>query len=51
MVIKKKIGLIIGSGELAAYCMEKLVLLGFETTIVRLPCCKVKIKKNLDRII
>ncbi len=50
MVIKKKIGLIIGSGELATYCMEKLVLLGYETTIVRLPCSKVKIKKNLDRI-
>ena len=51
MVIKKKkIGLIIGSGELATYCMEHLVLLGYETTIVRLPCSKVKIKKNLDRI-
>ena len=51
MVIKKKkIGLIIGSGELATYCMEQLVLLGYETTIVRLPCSKVKIKKNLDRI-
>ncbi len=46
----KKIGLIIGSGELATYCMEQLVLLGYETTIVRLPCSKVKIKKNLDRI-
>ncbi len=51
MVIKKKkIGLIIGSGELATYCMEQLILLGYETTIVRLPCSKVKIKKNLDRI-
>ncbi len=50
MVIKKKIGLIIGSGELASYCMEKLALLGYETTIVRLPCSKVKIKKNLDCI-
>ena len=50
MVIKKKIGLIIGSGELATYCMEQLVLLGYETTIVRLPCSKVKIKKNLDSI-
>ncbi len=51
MVIKKKkIGLIIGSGELATYCMEQLVLLGYETTIVRLPCSKVKIKKNLDYI-
>ena len=46
MVIKKKIGLIIGSGELATYCMEQLVLLGYETTIVSLPCSKVKIKKN-----
>ena len=51
MVIKKKkIGLIIGSGKLATYCMEQLVLLGYETTIVRLPCSKVKIKKNLDHI-
>ena len=51
MVIKKKkIGLIIGSGELATYCMEQLLLLGYKTTIVRLPCSKVKIKKNLDRI-
>jgi len=51
MVIKKKkIGLIIGSGELATFCMEQLVLLGYETTIVRLPCSKVKIRKNLDRI-
>ena len=47
---KKKIGLIIGSGELATFCMEQLVLLGYETTIVRLPCSKVKIRKNLDRI-
>ena len=47
MVIKKKkIGLIIGSGKLATYCMEQLVLLGYETTIVRLPCSKVKIKKK-----
>ncbi len=50
MVIKKKIGLIIGSGELATYCMEQLLILGYEITIVRLPCSKVKIKKNLDRI-
>ena len=51
MVIKKKkIGLIIGSGELATYCMEQLVLLGYETTIVHLPCSKVKTKKNLDHI-
>ena len=47
---KKKIGLIIGSGELATYCMEQLVLLGYETTIISLPCSKVKIKKNLDHI-
>ena len=50
MVKKKKIGLILGSGELATYCMEQLLLLGYETTIVRLPCSKVKIKKSLDRI-
>ncbi len=50
IIKKKKIGLIIGSGELATYCMEQLLLLSYETTIVRLPCSKVKIKKNLDRI-
>ena len=51
MVIKKKkIGLILGSGELATYCMEQLILLGYEATIIRLPCSKVKIKKNLDCI-
>jgi DUF1009 family protein len=50
MVVKKKIGLIIGSGELASYCIEQLVLLGYEITIIRLPCIKVKIKKNLDHI-
>ena len=51
MVIKKKkIGLIIGSGELATYCMEQLVLLGYQATIVRLPCSNIKIKKNLDII-
>ena len=47
---KKKIGLIIGSGELASYCMEQLVLLGYEITILRLPCSKVKIKKDIDYI-
>ena len=46
MVKKKKIGLFIGSGELASYCVEQLVILGYETTIIRLPCSKVKIKKN-----
>ncbi len=50
MVIKKKIGLILGSGELATHCMEQILLLGYEATIVRLPCSKIKIKKNLDRI-
>ena len=30
--------------------MEQLLLLGYEATIVRLPCSKVKIKKSLDRI-
>ena len=47
---KKKIGLIIGSGELATYCMEELVHLGYETTIVRLPCSRVRIKKNLEKV-
>ena len=47
---KKKIGLIIGSGELASYCMEQLVLLGYEITILRFPCSNVKIKKDIDYI-
>ena len=47
---KKKIGLIIGSGGLAIYCMEQLVLLDYEIIILRLPCSKIKIKKNIDYI-
>ena len=50
MVIKKKIGLVIGSGELANYCMEQLVLLGYELIAVRLPCSKVKMIKSIDYI-
>ena len=51
MVIKKKkIGLIIGSGALANYCMEQLVLLGYELIVARLPCSKVKIIKSIDYI-
>ena len=30
--------------------MNQLFLLGYETTIVRLPCTQVKIKKSLDCI-
>jgi len=50
MIQKKKIGLIVGSGHLAAYCIEQLVLMGYEITILRLPCSKLKIKKNIDHI-
>ena len=50
IIKKKKIGLIIGSGELATFCMEQLFLLGYQTTVIRLPCSKIKIKKNLDHI-
>ena len=50
MVVKKKIGLIVGSGELANYCMEQLILLGYELIVVRLPCSKIKIIKNIDYI-
>lgn len=35
---KKKIGLVIGSGDLAIYCVEKLVNLGHEIVVLRLPC-------------
>ena len=45
---KKKIGLIIGSGELAIYCMEQLFFLGYEITVLRLPCSKLKLKKNIN---
>ena len=45
---KKKIGLILGSGELANYCMEQLFLLGYEITVLRLPCSKLKLKKNIN---
>ena len=47
---KKKIGLIIGSGELAVYCMEQLFFLGYEITVLRLPCSKLKLKKNINCI-
>ena len=47
---KKKIGLIIGSGDLAVHCIEQLVLLGHEITVVRLPCSKLKLKKNINSI-
>ena len=50
VVKKKKIGLIVGSGELANYCMEQLILLGYELIVVRLPCSKIKIIKNIDCI-
>ncbi len=51
MVIKKKkIGLIIGNGALASYCMKQLVLLGYELVVVRLPCCKIKIMKSIKYI-
>ena len=50
MTDKKKIGLIVGSGDLAIYCLEQLVFLGHEITVVRLPCSKVKVKKNIDFI-
>ncbi len=45
-----KIGLILGNGDLATYCMEQLFILGYQITILRLPCSKVKIKKNIDYI-
>ena len=51
MVIeKKKIGLIIGNGALAIYCMEQLVSLDYELIIVRLPCSKIRITRNIDFI-
>ena len=47
---KKKIGLIIGSGDLAIYCVEQLVNLGHEIVILRLPCSKIKIRGDIDHI-
>ncbi len=47
---KKKIGLIIGSGDLAVHCLEELVLFGHEITVLRLPCSKLKLKKNINCI-
>ena len=44
---KKKIGLIVGSGDLAIYCVEQLVILGHEIVILRLPCSKINIAKNI----
>ena len=47
---KKKIGLIIGSGDLAVHCINQLFLLGHEITVLRLPCSKLKLKKNINCI-
>ena len=47
---KKKIGLIIGSGDLAVHCLEQLVLFGHEITVLRLPCSNLKLKKNINCI-
>ena len=47
---KTKIGLIIGSGDLAIYCMEKLLILGHEIVILRLPCSQIKIRKDIMHI-
>ena len=46
MTKKKRIGLILGRGNLAIYCMEQLSLQGYEITIARLPLSQVKIKKK-----
>ena len=50
MTKKKKIGLILGRGKLAIYCMERLAHLGYEITVARLPCSQVKIINNVDTI-
>ncbi len=47
---KKKIGLIIGSGDLAIYCVEKLVNLGHEIVVLRLPCSQIKIRRGIKKI-
>ena len=47
---KKKIGLIIGSGDLAVYCMEELAFLGHEIIILRLPCSPIKIARDIKYI-
>ena len=47
---QKKIGLIIGSGDLAVYCMEKLAFLGHEIIILRLPCSPIKIARDIKYI-
>ena len=50
MTKKKRIGLILGRGNLAIYCMERLAHLGYEITVARLPCSQVKIISNVDFI-
>ena len=47
---QKKIGLIIGSGDLAVYCIEKLAFLGHEIIILRLPCSPIKIARDIKYI-
>ena len=50
MAKKKRIGLILGRGDLAIYCMERLAHLGYEIIVARLPCSQVKIISNIDFI-
>ena len=50
MTSKKKIGLIIGNGDLAIYCMENLEILGHEMVILRLPCSQIKIRRDIKHI-
>ena len=50
MTKKKRIGLILGRGNLAIYCMERLAHLGYEIVVARLPCSQVKIIKNIEFI-
>ncbi len=50
MTKKKRIGLILGGGNLAIYCMEQLAHLGYEIVVARLPCSQVKIMKDIDFI-
>ena len=35
---------------MAIYCVEQLVILGYDIVILRLPCSKIKIAKNIDRV-
>ena len=45
---KNKLGLIIGNGDLAVYCMQQLLSKDYHLSVIRLPCCKINVSKDTE---